>query len=58
MRDIDPSEARSDMTTGLAPKGTDGFVQSAQIRVPGNEIVRPIIKLSVLEEVLCEQPQD
>ena len=58
MSDIDPSEARSDTTAGPAPKGTHGLVRSAQVCGRGNEIVRPITELSVLEEVLCEQPQD
>ena len=39
-------------------KGKDGLVRSARVRVRGNEIERPITKLSVLEEVLCEQPRE
>ena len=38
-------------------EGADGLVQSARIRVRGNEVVCPISKLSVLEEVLSEQQQ-
>ena len=38
-------------------KGADGLVRSARICVRGNEVVRPISKLSVLEEVLSEQQQ-
>ena len=56
--DIDPSEARSNTTAGPAPEGTHGLVRSAQLCVRGNESERPIAELSVLEEVLCEQPQD
>ena len=39
-------------------EGADGLVHSARIRVRGNEVVRPIRKLSVLEEVLTEQDKD
>ena len=39
-------------------KGKDGLVRSARVRVRGNEIERPVTKLSVLEEVLCEQPRE
>ena len=38
-------------------EGADGLVRSARIRVQGNEVVRPICKLSVLEEVLTDQGQ-
>ena len=36
-------------------EGADGLVRSARVRVRGGEVVRPIRKLSVLEEVLTDQ---
>lgn len=38
--------------------GADGLVRSVRLRVRGNIVVRPISKLSILEEASGERPQD